>query len=151
MRFKGLSNNIMSRRTNDLTNDVEGELLKTIKLNYFAIMLYKSTYVTKATVLLVYIRCILRISFNMMYYSKHLWKLYKWKRNFRLFQWLILKQMWNKLFIRSRYVHRWCKRNAMKYYCGGIKKITAVILWIHCCMLSQEMTYKRILSNLSLI
>ena len=52
------SDNTVSRRINYLANYVENELLKRIKLNYFAIQLDESTDVANAAVLLVYVRYI---------------------------------------------------------------------------------------------
>jgi hypothetical protein len=57
-----LSNSTVSRRINDLANDVERELLKRIKSNYFAIQLDESTDVANAAVLLVYVRYIFKNS-----------------------------------------------------------------------------------------
>lgn len=51
-----LSNNKLSRRINDLANDVESKLLKRTELNSFKIQLDESTDVANAAVLLVCVR-----------------------------------------------------------------------------------------------
>jgi hypothetical protein len=62
-----LSNNTVSRRINDLANDVESELLKIITSNYFAIQLDEQTLQYCLSMLYIF----LRIPLKKMYYLQN--------------------------------------------------------------------------------
>ncbi|XP_035225125.1 zinc finger BED domain-containing protein 5-like [Stegodyphus dumicola] len=146
-----LSNNTVSHRINDLANYVENELLKRIKLNYFAIQLDESTDVTNAAVLLVYIRYLFtNIVQEDVLFAKPL-KTYTTGE--------AIFDMINGYFEKNGISWSYCvgvctdgaKSMTGKFsgFVAQVKKINEKIQWTHCCIHRQALVCKRIPAELS--
>lgn len=146
-----LSNNTMSRRINDLANDVESELLKRIKMSNFAIQLDESTDVANVAVLLVYVRYIFKNSFQEdILFAKPLKTYTTGEAIFDL-----INGYFEKNEINWFYCVGVCTDGAKSMtgkYSGlvaRVKKINEKIEWTHCCIHRQALACKRIPAELS--
>ncbi|XP_035232558.1 zinc finger BED domain-containing protein 5-like [Stegodyphus dumicola] len=146
-----LSNNTVSRRINDLANYVENELLKRIKLNYFAIQLDESTDVTNAAVLLVYVRYLFTniVQEDVIFANP----LKTYTTGEAIFD--MINGYFEKNGISWSYCVGVCTDGAKSMtgkfsgFGAWVKKINEKIQWTHCCINRQALVCKRIPAELS--
>lgn len=146
-----LSNNTVSRRINDLANNVESELIKRIKLNYFTIQLDESTDVANCAILLVYVRYIFKNSIQEdVLFAKPLETYTTGAAIFNL-----INEYFEKHEINWSFCLGVCTDGAKSMtgtYSGlvaRVKKINENIEWTHCCIHRQALACKRIPAELA--